>query len=66
MTEDLRQADLSHLDVRDMTPAQRAELRRRYEVFVARMRSASHAAKLPAPPKKQKKLPKWTPTKRVR
>lgn len=32
--DDLRQADLSHLTVSQMTPAQRAEMRRRFEVFM--------------------------------
>ena len=32
--EALSQADLSHLRLQDMTPEQRAELRRRYDAFV--------------------------------
>lgn len=32
--ESLSQADLSHLRLQDMTPEQRAELRRRYDAFV--------------------------------
>jgi hypothetical protein len=64
MDEDLRQADFSHLDIRDMTPEQRAEMRRRFQVFVARMRQASRPAKKPAPAA-PKKPQKWIPAKRV-
>ena len=32
--DDLRQADLSNLTITEMTPAQRAELKRRYSHFV--------------------------------
>ena len=57
---ELRQADLSHLRLQDMTPGQRAELRRRYEHFVRQCQtgdrpSAARAAK-PA-----HRLPKWVP-----
>jgi hypothetical protein len=34
MDDDLRQADLSKLSIRQMTPAQRAELRRRFDTFM--------------------------------
>ncbi len=69
MTDDeLRQADLSNLTVRQMTPAQRAELRRRYDAFVAKFGPAA-GVKLPAPKAKTKpraakgkaKLRKWVP-----
>ena len=33
--DDLRNADFSRLSVREMTPAQRVELKRRYADFVA-------------------------------
>ena len=45
--EDLRQADLSHLRVEDMTEAQRAELKRRYEDFVSRVVKPRSAARTP-------------------
>jgi hypothetical protein len=32
--DELRQSDLSHLRLQDMSPGQRAELRRRYNDFV--------------------------------
>jgi len=35
--EDLRQADLSHLALGEMTPAQRSEIRRRYADFIKRL-----------------------------
>ena len=44
--DDLRNADLSRLGIRDMTPAQRAELKRRYATFVANF-GPTTAAKLP-------------------
>jgi hypothetical protein len=34
MSDDLRQANLSHLTMKQMSPAQRAEIRRRFEEFV--------------------------------
>lgn len=58
--DDLRQADLSHLSVREMSPAQRAELKRRYATFIANFGPAS--AKLPSP-KKTGKTKKWVPGK---
>jgi len=57
----LRQADLSHLRLQDMTPDQRTELRRRYDAFVR------HFGREGAPPKtsetaRKKSAPgKWTP-----
>jgi hypothetical protein len=35
--DELRQADLSHLAVGEMTAAQRAEIRRRYADFIKRL-----------------------------
>jgi hypothetical protein len=63
--DDLRQADFSHLSVRTMTRAQRAELKRRYAAFVASF-GPETAAKLPAPKKaKSAKPKKWVPGKRA-
>jgi hypothetical protein len=54
--EELHQSDLSHLRLQDMTPAQRAELKRRYEHFVRNFE------KKPAPAKKKKsQIRKWVP-----
>ena len=58
--DDLYQADLSHLSVREMSPAQRAELKRRYATFIANFGPAS--TKLPAG-KKAGKPKKWVPGK---
>jgi hypothetical protein len=64
MTNDeLRQADLSQLSVREMTPAQRAELKRRYQTFIANFQPDT-AAKLPAVPTPKPK--KWVPGKKAR
>ena len=55
---DLRQADLSHLSLSEMTPEQRAEMRRRYDDFVQRL------AKPPKAPERRIKAPsraKWVP-----
>ena len=35
--DELRQADLSHLAIGEMTPAQRSEIRRRYADFIKRL-----------------------------
>lgn len=59
---DLRNADLSELSVREMTPAQRAELKRRYADFVANF-GPSTTAKLPKA--KSPKPKKWAPEKRA-
>jgi len=58
--DDLRQADLSHLTVREMSPAQRAELKRRYATFIANFGPAS--TKLPRA-KRTGKPKKWVPGK---
>lgn len=56
----LRQADLSHLRVQDMTPEQRAELRRRYDSFVGHFGAAAGA--MPSARSKRKTPPrKWAP-----
>jgi hypothetical protein len=61
--QDLRNADLSRLSVEEMSPAQRAELKRRFKDFLRNVWTARpSAASRPAPPKKIKP---WVPTKRV-
>ena len=60
--DDLRNADFSRLSVREMTPAQRAELKRRYADFVANFGPA--AARLPGAKAKMPKPKKWVPGKR--
>jgi len=60
--DDLHHADLSQLSVRDMTPAQRAELKRRYQTFVANF-GPTTAAKLPG--KANAKPKKWVPGKKA-
>ena len=60
--DDIRNTDLSQLSVRDMTPAQRAELKRRYATFVANF-GPTTAAKLPG--KSKAKPKKWVPGKKV-
>lgn len=56
--DDLRNADLSHLRVQEMTPEQRAELRRRYDDFLERVVKPT-AARAPAAPRK--KVQAWAP-----
>jgi len=58
--DDLRHADLTRLSVREMTPAQRAELKRRYADFVTNFGPAT-AAKLPGGKAKTPKPKKWVP-----
>jgi len=60
--DDLRNADLSTLSIRDMTPAQRAELKRRYSTFVASF-GPTTAAKLPG--RANAKPKKWVPGKKA-
>lgn len=56
----LRQADLSHLHLQDMTPQERAELRRRYDDFVRHFgRDGMAPSRYPEP--KKPKVRKWTP-----
>ena len=60
---ELRQADLSDLRVQDMTPQQRAELRRRYADFVRHFDGAPPVAARPNAA--GKRISKWVPvTKR--
>jgi hypothetical protein len=56
--DDLSQADLSHLRVQDMTDAQRAELRRRFEDFVTRVVKRPLPGAAGTPPKRAEK---WVP-----
>jgi hypothetical protein len=56
--EDLRQADLSHLAVNEMTIAQRAEIRRRYADFIKRLAKPPAAKPTPTPTRPSSK---WTP-----
>ena len=60
--DDLHNADFSQLSIRDMSPAQRAELKRRYAAFVANFNPTS-AAKLPGKTKAKPK--KWVPGKKA-
>ena len=60
--DDIRNADLSQLTVRDMSPAQRAELKRRYADFVANFNPTT-TAKLPGKAKAKPK--KCVPAKKV-
>ena len=63
-TNDLRNADLSKLQVNDMTKEQKLELRRRYQNFLKQyMKDAAKASAAPPPPKKHTK---WVPTKVIR
>ena len=54
----LSQADLSHLRIQDMTPEERAELRRRYDAFV---RHFGHGATPIGATKRKSRARKWTP-----
>ena len=64
--DELRQADLSHLRIDQMTPEQKAEIRRRYDEFVrslaGRAPKPSRNAASATPPN----ATKWVPTKKVR
>ena len=60
--EDLRQADLSHLALGEMTTAQRAEIRRRYADFIKRL--AKPPASKPQP-SKSVATSKWLPGKKA-
>jgi len=58
--ETLTQADLSHLRLQDMTPEQRAELRRRYDAFVRHFGDGAPAV-AGAAARKKSALRKWVP-----
>lgn len=55
---EIKQADLTHLRLQEMTPEQRAELRRRYDRFVRHFASAGAAAGSPQP---KPRVTKWVP-----
>jgi hypothetical protein len=58
--DDLKQADLSHLHVGQMNPAQKAEMKRRLSDFVKHVWK-----KTPAPaPRKPGSVTKWSPGRR--
>jgi hypothetical protein len=61
--EDLRQADLSHLRLAEMTDEQKAELRRRYADFVTRLGKPPAAKPQRA---KAANAVKWMPAKKAR
>ena len=63
MSDDLRHADLSKLKESEMTDAQRAELRRRFQHFVKNVWSAGRSGT--APVRSPKSVKRWMPTKRV-
>jgi hypothetical protein len=54
--EELSYSDLSHLRLQDMTPVQRAELKRRYDHFVRNFRQQPAETK-----KKTSQVRKWVP-----
>ena len=56
---ELRHADLSHLRIQEMTPGQRAELRRRYDAFITHFGRSGSALKPVAA--KKADIKKWTP-----
>ena len=60
--EDLRQADLSHLALGEMTPAQRSEIRRRYADFIKRLAKPLAAKPMPSKPVATSA---WMPGKRA-
>ena len=57
MGEDLRQANLSHLTINQMTKEQRAELRRRFEEFVTAFSKAAPNQQVTNAPKVRKWIP---------
>ena len=59
----LQQADLSHLRLQDMTPSERAELKRRYEQFVGHFRGAGAAKHATAV--KPRRIRKWSPGRKA-
>jgi hypothetical protein len=63
MSEDLRHADLSALKESEMTDAQRAELRRRFQHFVKNVWPSRRGS---APPlRSPQNVKRWIPTKRL-
>jgi len=62
--DDLRQADFSLLSVREMTPDQRAELKRRYQHFIANFQPGTDA-KLPPARTAEPTPRKWVPDRKT-
>jgi hypothetical protein len=60
--DNLRQADLSHLRLTEMTAAQKAEMQRRYADFVRRAAKKPPAA---AAARRQGNVSKWQPGRRM-
>jgi hypothetical protein len=57
MGDELRQANLSHLKINEMTTEQRAEIRRRFEEFVGAFAKNGPNQQITAAPK----VKKWVP-----
>lgn len=57
----LQQADLTDLRLQDMTPDQRAELRRRYDHFLRHFGRGGVTSRHPAPKSQPRK---WVPGKK--
>jgi hypothetical protein len=57
MNDDLRQANLSNLSLKEMTAAQRAEMRRRFEEFVGNFVKPEPTPEKDAP----QRVRKWVP-----
>jgi hypothetical protein len=58
--KDLSQTDLSKLSDEDMSAAERAEIKRRFELFIETMRGGRKVGKGTKP---AKKVRKWLPSK---
>ncbi len=61
--DELRQADLSHLRIDQMTPEQKAEMRRRYDEFVRSVAGRSTKPARNAAPATPPNTAKWVPKK---
>jgi hypothetical protein len=57
MSDELRQANLSHLTMKEMNEAQRAEIRRRFEEFVGNFIKPTPIPTQENPPR----VRKWVP-----
>jgi hypothetical protein len=60
--DELRQADLSHLQLSEMSTAQRAEIRRRYADFIKRLAKPQAPRTMATPTQSSTK---WVPGKKV-
>ena len=58
----LAQQDLTHLRLQEMSPQERAELRRRYAAFIAHFGTTAAA---PRPPAAVPRVRKWVPGERA-